>query len=167
MLLKGIEVDILKDGSLDSPDNVLAQLDLVLGLIHSKLELSRTKQTKRTLRAMSHPHSAILAHPTRGLIQQCVPYEMDMPCVIREAKRQGCFLKFNAQLERLDLHDSYCQMTREESVLVSINSDAHSAFDSANLRFDIGQTQRGQLEKQNILNSRPFSELLVLLNQTM
>jgi DNA polymerase (family 10) len=166
-LLKGIEVDILEDGNLDLPDNVLAKLDLVLGAIHSKFELSRAKQTKRILRAISHPHFTVLAHPTGRLIQQRAPYEVDMPCVIREAKKRGCFLELNGQPERLDLHDSYCQMAKEEGVLVSINSDAHSTFGFTNLRFGIGQARRGWLEKQNVLNSRSLSELRILLNQTM
>ena len=166
-LLKGIEVDILEDGSLDLPDNVLAQLDLVLGAVHSKFELSRAKQTERILRAMMHPHFTMLAHPTGRLIQQRAPYEVDMPRIIREARNRGCFLELNAYPERLDLLDTYCQMAKEEGVLISINSDAHSTFDFANLRFGIGQARRGWLEKQNTLNSRPLSELRALIYQTM
>ncbi len=166
-LLKGIEVDILEDGSLDLPDEVLAQLDLVLGAVHSKFELSRAKQTERILRAMAHPHFTMLAHPSGRLIQQRAPYDVDMPRIIREAKSRGCFLELNAHPERLDLLDSYCQMAKEEGVLVSVNSDAHSTFDFANLRFGIGQARRGWLEKQNTLNTRPLGELRTLLSRTM
>jgi len=166
-LLKGIEVDILEDGSLDLPDEVLAQLDLVLGAVHSKFELSRAKQTERILRAMAHPHFTMLAHPSGRLIQQRAPYDVDMPRIIREARNRGCFLELNAHPERLDLLDSYCQMAREEGVLVSVNSDAHSTFDFANLRFGIGQARRCWLEKHDTLNTRPLGELRALLNRTM
>jgi DNA polymerase (family X) len=84
-LLKGIEVDILEDGNLDLPDDVLARLDLVLGAVHSKFELSRAKQTERILRAMSRPYFTMLAHPTGRLIQQRAPYDVNMPRIIREA----------------------------------------------------------------------------------
>ncbi len=166
-VLKGIEVDILEDGSLDLPDHVLAKLDLVVGAVHSKFELSRARQTERILRAMQHPNFTILAHPGGRLIQQRPPYDVDMPRIIREAGRRGCFLELNAQPERLDLLDTYCQMAREEGVLVSINSDAHSTFDFDNLRFGIGQARRGWLEKKNVLNTRSLSELQILINRTM
>lgn len=166
-LLKGIEVDILEDGSLDLPDEVLAQLDLVLGAVHSKFELSRARQTERILRAMAHPHFTMLAHPSGRLIQQRAPYDVDMPRIIREARSRGCFLELNAHPERLDLLDSYCQMAKGEGVLVSVNSDAHSTFDFANLRFGIGQARRGWLEKHNTLNTRPLGELRTLINRTM
>jgi DNA polymerase (family 10) len=166
-LLKGIEVDILEDGNLDLPDHVLAKLDLVLGAVHSKFELSRARQTNRILRAMNHPHFTILAHPTGRLIQQRAAYDVDMPRIIREAGRRGCFLELNSQPERLDLFDTYCRMAKEEGVLISINSDAHSTFQFDNLRFGIGQARRGWLEKQNVLNARPLSELRTLINRTM
>ncbi|SEP20018.1 DNA polymerase/3'-5' exonuclease PolX [Nitrosovibrio sp. Nv6] len=166
-LLKGIEVDILEDGNLDLPDHILRQLDLVLGAIHSEFGLSRARQTERILRAMEHPHFTMLAHPGGRLIQQRAPYDVDMPRIIREAGRRGCFLELNAQPDRMDLFDIYCQMAKEEGVLVSINSDAHSTFDFDNLRFGVGQARRGWLEKQNVLNTRPLSELQVLLNRTM
>jgi DNA polymerase (family X) len=166
-LLKGIEVDILEDGSLDLPDEVLARLDLVVGAVHSKFDLSRAKQTGRILRAMEHPHFTLLAHPTGRLIEQRAPYDVDMLRIIREAKQRGCFLELNAHPERLDLLDTYCQMANQEGVLVSINSDAHSTFDFANLRYGIGQARRGWLEKDDVLNTRPLAKLLALLKRTM
>ena len=166
-LLKGIEVDILEDGSLDLPDDVLGRLDLVVGAVHSKFDLSRAKQTERILRAMQHPHFTLLAHPTGRLIEQRAPYDVDMLRIIRQAKNRGCFLELNAHPERLDLLDTYCQMAKDEGVLVSINSDAHSTFDFANLRYGIGQARRGWLEKQDVLNTRPLAELLTLIKRTM
>lgn len=166
-LLKGIEVDILEDGSLDLPDNVLARLDLVVGAVHSKFDLSRARQTERILRAMEHPRFTLLAHPTGRLIEKREPYDVDMLRIIRQAKNRGCFLELNAHPERLDLLDTYCQMAKEEGVLISINSDAHSTFDFANLRFGVGQARRGWLGKQDVLNTRPLAELRTLIKRTM
>ena len=166
-LLKGIEVDILEDGSLDLPDGVLERLDLVVGAVHSKFELSRAKQTERILRAMDHPHFTLLAHPGGRLIEQREPYDVDMLRIIRHAKQRGCYLELNAHPERLDLLDSQCQSAREEGVLVSINSDAHSTFDFANLRYGVGQARRGWLEKADVLNTRSLTALRKLLKHTM
>jgi DNA polymerase (family 10) len=167
VLLKGIEVDILEDGSLDLPDNVLARLDLVVGAVHSNFELSRAKQTGRILRAMAHPHFTMLAHPTGRLVERRAPYDVDMARIIREAKQRGCFLELNAHPERLDLLDTQCRMAKEEGVLVSINSDAHSTLDFANLRYGVGQARRSWLEAKDVLNTRPLAELRKLLKRTM
>jgi DNA polymerase (family 10) len=166
-LLKGIEVDILEDGSLDLPDAVLGELDLVVGAIHSKFDLPRAKQTERILRAMEHPHFTMLAHPSGRLIEERPPCDVDMLRIVRAAKRRGCFLELNAQPERLDLLDIHCQMAKDEGVLVSVNSDAHSRFDFANLRFGIGQARRGWLEKQDVLNTRPLAAVMELIRRTM
>lgn len=166
-LLKSIEVDILEDGSLDLPDSALAQLDMVVGAVHSNFNLSRAKQTERILRAMQHPYFTLLAHPTGRLIQRRAPYDVDMLRIIREAKSRGCFLELNAHPERLDLLDTYCRMAKEEGVLISINSDAHSIYDFSNLRFGIGQARRGWLEKHDVLNTRSLKELRGLISRTM
>jgi DNA polymerase (family 10) len=166
-LLKGIEVDILEDGSLDLPDDVLARLDLVIGAVHSQFHLSRAKQTTRILRAMDHPHFTMLAHPSGRLIDKREPYDVDMLRIIRHAKTRGCYLELNAHPERLDLLDTHCQMAKEEGVLISINSDAHSTFDFANLKYGVGQARRGWLEKDDILNTRPLAALRRLLKRTM
>src|SRR3990172_767858 len=166
-LLKGIEVDILEDGSLDLPDGVLARLDLVVGAVNSRFDLSRARQTERILRAMDHPHFTLLAHPSGRLIEKREPYDVDMLRIIRHARQRGCFLELNAHPERLDLLDSQCQSAKEEGVLVSINSDAHSTFDFANLRYGVGQARRGWLEKSDVLNTRPLAALRKLLRKTM
>ena len=166
-LLKGIEVDILEDGSLDLPDEVLGRLDLVIGAVHSQFHLSRAKQTGRILRAMDHPHFTLLAHPSGRLIDRRDPYDVDMLRIIRHAKSRGCFLELNAHPDRLDLLDSQCQMAKEEGVLVSINSDAHSTFDFSHLKYGVGQARRGWLEKDDVLNTRPLAALRRLLKRTM
>ena len=166
-VLKGIEVDILEDGGLDLTDDVLAQLDLVIGAVHSKFNLSRAKQTKRILRAMEQKHFTILAHPTGRLLDKREPYDVDMARVIHQAQQRGCFLELNCQPERLDLLDTYCQMAKEHKVLVSINSDAHAITDFDNLQYGIGQARRGWLEAKDVLNTRSLTQLRRLLKQTM
>ena len=162
-LLKAAEVDILEDGSLDLPDEILARLDLVIGSVHSHFNLSREQQTTRILKAMNHPAFRILGHPSGRLIAEREPYDVDMHRVIHHAKSRGCFLELNAHPERLDLLDIYCRMAKEEGVLISINSDAHSVHDFDNLKFGIGQARRGWLEKKDVLNACSLSELRRLL----
>lgn len=166
-LLKGIEVDILEDGGLDLPDDELSRLDLVVGAVHSHFGLSRQKQTERILRAMDRPCFTILAHPSGRLIDERAPYDVDMPRVIRHAKARGCFLEVNANPIRLDLVETDCQMAKEEGVMVSINSDAHTVLDFGNLRYGVGQARRGWLEQHDVLNARPLRALRPLLKRTM
>jgi DNA polymerase (family 10) len=166
MLLKGIEVDILEDGSLDLPDSILGRLDVVIGAVHSQFHLSRAKQTERIIRAMDHPYFTILAHPTGRLIEEREPYDVDMARVIRAARQRGCYLEINAHPARLDLLDTYCQMAKAEGVKLSINSDAHSTLDFDNLRFGVGQARRGWLEKDDVLNTRSLAQLKPLLKGT-
>src|SRR5574340_464486 len=166
-LLKGIEVDILEDGSLDLPDAVLARRDLVVGAVHSRFDLSHARQTERILRAMDHPRFTLLADPSGRLIEKREPYDVDMLRIIRHARQRGCFLELNAHPERLDLLDSHCQSARDEGVLVSIDSDAHSILDLANLKFGVGQARRAWLGKADVLNTRPLAALRKLLRRTM
>ncbi|HKJ09011.1 MAG TPA: PHP domain-containing protein, partial [Gammaproteobacteria bacterium] len=165
VLLKGIEVDILEDGSLDLPDKVLGRLDVVVAAVHSKFGLSRDKQTRRILRAMDNPHFAILAHPSGRLIGEREAYDVDMPRIVRGARDAGCFLELNAHPERLDLQDIYCKMAKDNGVLVSIDSDAHATGNFDLLRFGVGQARRGWLEKDDVLNTRPLGALRKLLGR--
>ncbi|TKB62729.1 MAG: PHP domain-containing protein, partial [Nitrospira sp.] len=166
-LLKGIEVDILEDGNLDLPDEDLRRLDLVVGAVHSHFRLSRQKQTARILRAMDHPYFTILAHPSGRLIDERAPYDVDIARVIHHARERGCFLEVNAHPVRLDLTDIDCRMAKEEGVMLSINSDAHSVLELENLRYGVGQARRGWLEKSDVLNARPLHSLQPLLKRTM
>ena len=166
-LLKGIELDILEDGQLDLPDTVLAKLDLVVGAVHSKFHLSRAKQTERILRAMDHPHFTLLAHPSGRLLETRDAYDVDMPRIIRHASQRGCYLELNAQPDRLDLLETYCHLAKDEGVLISVDSDAHSVNDFNNLQYGIGQARRGWLEKEDVLNTRSLKQLRKLLKKTM
>ena len=164
-VLKGIEVDVLEDGSLDLPDSALAGLDIVVAAVHSKFDLPRVKQTQRILNALDNPVVSILAHPTGRLIEEREPYDVDMLKIIRKAKSRNVALEVNAHPERLDLLDTYCQMAKQEGVLVSINSDAHNAFEFGMLRFGVGQARRGWLEKKDVLNTRSLKELRARLSK--
>jgi DNA polymerase (family 10) len=166
-LLKGIEVEILADGSLDLPDRVLQRLDLVIGSVHSGFRLPEQQQTERILRAMDQRFFSILGHPSGRLINERDAYAVDMAAVIRKARERGCFLELNANPQRLDLTDSYCQMAKEAGVLVAINTDAHSVAEFDLLAYGVGQARRGWLEKKDVLNTRPLNELRRLLKQTM
>jgi len=165
-LLKGIEVDILEDGSLDLPDSILSKLDLVVGAVHSKFDLPRARQTERIVKAMANPLLSILAHPTGRLIGEREASDIDMLAVVRAAKRRGVALELNAQPERLDLTDAHCRMAKDEGVLVAIDSDAHATDDFGLLRFGVGQARRGWLEKKDVLNARPLAELRRRLGRT-
>jgi DNA polymerase (family 10) len=164
-LLKGIEVDILEDGSLDLPDSILARLDLVVGAVHSKFDLPRARQTERILAAMENPHVSVLAHPTGRLIDARPPYDVDMPALARKAASRGIALELNAHPDRLDLTDTHCRMAKGEGALISIGSDAHSVDGLDVLRYGVGQARRGWLEDSDVLNTRPLAQLKRLLER--
>ncbi|MBS1188839.1 MAG: hypothetical protein H6R10_631 [Rhodocyclaceae bacterium] len=112
---------------------------------------------------MDNPYFTLLAHPSGRLIEERKAYDVDMLRVIRHAAGRGCFLELDASPERLDLLDTWCMAAKAEGVLVSIDSDAHSVRDFANLRFGIGQARRGWLEARDVLNTRSLAELRKLL----
>ncbi len=167
VLFKGIEVDILEDGRLDLPDEVLGRLDLVIGAVHSQFDLPPAKQTARLLKAMDHPHFTILAHPTTRELDKRPPLEADWLRIIRHARERGCYLELDSQPDRLDLLDTWCRVAKEEGVLVAINSDAHSVHDFDDLVWGIGQARRGWLTREDVLNTRPLAELRPMLARTM
>jgi DNA polymerase (family 10) len=164
-LLKAAEVDILEDGALDLPDQVLADLDLVVGAIHSHFNLPRKKQMKRLLRAMDHPRFHILAHPTGRLIDKREPYDVDVEALIDAAAERGCFVELNAQPTRMDLSDVYCRVAAQRGVKVAIDSDAHSTDQLDYVRIGVGCARRGWLEAADVLNALPWKKLEKLLRR--
>ncbi|MGM0400610.1 MAG: DNA polymerase/3'-5' exonuclease PolX, partial [Chloroflexota bacterium] len=165
ILLKSIEVDIMEDGSLDLPDEILRKLDLVVCAVHSKLDLSSEKQTERIIRAMDNPYVNILAHPTGRRINERPPYEVDMSRVMDAAVERGCFLEVNAQPQRLDLNDIYCKMAKNRGLKVSISTDAHGTEELKFIRYGVYQARRGWLEPEDVLNTRSWDELKRLLKR--
>jgi DNA polymerase (family X) len=164
-ILKGIEVDIREDGSLDLPDAVLGKLDLTVCSIHSKFNLSTEKQTERIIRAMDNPHFKILGHPTGRLINERAPYRLDMERLMQAALERGCFFELNAHPDRLDLNDHHCRMAKELGLKVALSTDAHSTRGLENIRYGVYQARRGWLEREDVLNTRQVAELLRLLKR--
>lgn len=164
-LLKSCEVDILEDGALDLPDDILKELDVVVCSIHYNFKLSQEKQTERVLRAMDNPHFNIFAHPTGRIIGRRAPYDLDVERVMEAAKERGCFLELNAQPERLDLKDVYVKMAKEMGIKIAISTDAHTISDLDFMRFGVGQARRGWLEPEDVLNARNWADLKKLLKR--
>ncbi|MGZ2747923.1 DNA polymerase/3'-5' exonuclease PolX [Burkholderia stagnalis] len=167
VLLKGVEAEILEDGSLDVPDDVLGRLDLVVGAVRDRLDLPRAAQTERVLRAMDHPHFTILAHPTGRVLGEHDGCDLDLPRVIEHAHARGCFLELDAQPQRLDLADTWCREAAQAGVLVSIGSDARSADELDDLGLGVDQARRGWLTRLDVLNTRTLAQLRPLLARTM
>jgi len=164
-ILKSIEVDILEDGSLDLPDDILKELDLTVCSVHYKFDLSRKKQTERILRAMSNPYFNIFAHPTARLIGRRDPYEIDLEKIMEAAKNNGCALEINAQPERMDLDDIHVRMAKDMGVKLVISTDSHSVNHFKNMQFGIDIARRGWIEKKDILNTRSARKLLKQLKR--
>lgn len=166
VLLKSAEVDILEDGSLDFPNDILAELDLVVCSVHSHFNLPAGKQTDRIIRAMDNPYVNILAHPTGRLIDERKPYELDVEKVLQAARERRCILEVNAHPDRLDLSDIHCKAAKELGVKLVISTDAHYTGDLDFMRFGVGQARRGWLEADDVVNTRPWQELTKLLKRT-
>ncbi|MBK1701290.1 DNA polymerase/3'-5' exonuclease PolX, partial [Thiococcus pfennigii] len=164
-ILKASEVDILEDGSLDLPDEILARLDLRVASIHYKFDLPEHRQTERVIRAMDNRHFNILAHPTGRLIGAREPYAIDLERVMRAALERGCFLELNAQPSRLDLTELACKQAKELGLKVAISTDAHSRAGLEMMRFGIGQARRGWLAADDVINTRPLAALRRLLRR--
>lgn len=164
-VLKGIEVDILKDGRLDLPDSSLEPLDLVVASVHSYFGLPRQAQTDRIVRAMENRHVSIIGHPTGRLIGERESYDVDMDRIISAARELGCFLEINAEPERLDLNDIHAHAAKTMGVKLAISTDAHSVNAFHSMRFGIDQARRGWLTAKDVLNTRSLAELRKLLKR--
>ena len=164
-LLKAAEVDILEDGRLDLPDELLAELDVAVGAIHSHFDLPRRKQMDRIRRAMDHPRFHILAHPTGRLIARRDPIDVDVEALIAAAAERGCFLEINAQPERMDLTDIHSRGAAQSGVKLAIGSDAHGTEQLDYLRLGVASARRAWLEAGDVLNALPWTKLEKLLRR--
>jgi DNA polymerase (family 10) len=165
ILLKGAEVDILKDGSLDLPDPVLKKLDVVICAIHYNRNLSKSKQTKRVLKAMDNPYFQIFAHPSGRLINERKPYEIDLEKVMQKAKKKNIILELNAHPQRLDLNDADAKRAKELGLKISIQTDAHTIDDFQFMEYGLGQARRGWLEKEDVVNTYSLTKLKKVLSR--
>jgi len=164
-LLAGCEVDILDDGRLDFPDELLEKLDLVVASVHSKFDLDEDAQTRRIIRAMENPCVHIIGHPTGRQIGQRRAFDVDIERLVDAAKDTGCVLELNANPIRLDLKDVHCRMAAEAGVKIAISTDAHSTGGLGNIRYGVDQARRGWLSAADVVNSRGWSDLSRMLRR--
>lgn len=159
-ILAGIEVDILADGRLDLADDVLAQLDIVIGSVHSRFDQEAEAVTARLLRAIEHPSLRLLGHLTGRILLRREPLALDFEAVLAACARHGVSCEINASPDRLDLHDRHARRCRETGVKVAINTDAHHPRHLALLPYGLCMARRAWLEPKDVLNTLPAEDLL-------
>jgi len=164
-LFAGSEVDIRADGTLDYPDEVLGELDVVIAAVHSAMGQDSEKMTGRIIRALENPNVHILAHPTCRLLGIREPIDVDLEEVFRAAARTNTALEINAMPDRLDLKDIHVLRARELGVKLVIGTDAHSVGGLELMRFGVGVARRGWCQSEHILNTRPAGEVEAFLKQ--
>lgn len=164
-ILAGCEVDIRGDGTLDFPDEILRQLDLVLVSVHSRFKMSREEMTARIVRAVQHPLVHMLAHPTGRLIGERGAYELDMEAVLTAARAAGVAVEINASPPRLDLNDLHARRAKELGIPVAINTDAHTIGQLDYMRFGVSVARRGWLTPKDVLNTWPERQLVSWLDR--
>src|SRR5881296_3938399 len=158
-IFAGIECDILRDGSLDLPDEVLSQLDYVIVSVHSVFNLNEQAMTQRVIRAMENPLVTMLAHPTGRLLLKREPYQIDIPAVLDAAARTGTWIELNAAPKRLDLDWRWWPLAKQKGVKCVINPDAHRTERLQDLWFGIGIARKGWLTKEDVVNCLPLGKI--------
>jgi len=162
-ILAGAEVDILKDGSLDYSDELLAQFQVVVCSIHSFMNLDRVEMTERMLAAIENPYTQIIGHPTGRLLLRREAFDYDIAKILDAAAKHGVAMECNAYPHRLDLTDVYLRMCKERGVKVVINTDSHNTPHLEFMRYGVTMARRGWLEKANVINTLPADQLLAAL----
>ncbi len=164
-LLAGSEVDILRDGSLDFPDDILVQLDIVVASVHSLFTLSETEMTKRVIRAIENPYVMIIGHPTGRLLGRRKEYPINLDEVIAAASENKTVLEINGSPSRLDLGPEYVRKAKDAGVLIAVNTDAHSIPESERYRYGVNVARRSGLSKDDVVNTYPIEKLLQILHR--
>ena len=162
-IFSGVECDILRDGSLDFPDELLAELDFVVASVHSAFTLPEAEMTKRIIRALSNPYVTFLAHPTGRLLLRREPYAVDIPAIIEAAAETGTWIEINAAPKRLDLDWRWWPRAKAQGVKCVINPDAHAVDRLQELWFGIGVARKGWLTKEDVVNCLPLGKIEVEL----
>jgi len=165
-LLNGVEVDIKADGSLDLPDDVLAEMDIVIASVHSSFMQARDVMTRRIIGAIENPHVDMIAHPTCRKIGEREPVDVDLEAVYNAAAKHGKALEINAIPDRLDLKDIHAYRARELGVTLAIGTDAHAVYHLGFMKFGIGVARRAWCRPGDILNTRPLNEVLAFLHRS-
>lgn len=164
-VLKGVEVDIRSDYSLDLPDELLNRLDVVVASIHSGFGQSRDKLTRRLLSAIKNPHVNIIAHPTGRLLGQREAYDVDIERVLKEAAKNSTAVEINAYPARLDLRDAHVKTAKETGTPIAINTDTHMTGHFDYMGYGVGVARRGWLEKKDVINTRDYKSLMAFLGK--
>jgi len=162
-LFAGIEVDILKDGSLDLDDDVLAQLDVVVASVHSYMNLESAEMTDRLLAAIENPYTQIIAHPTGRLVLRRDPFHYDMEKILEAAKKHDVAMECNAYPDRLDLKDVHLRMAKERGVKIVISTDSHTTTNLKYMKYGVETARRGWIEKKEVINTLPLDHFLAAL----
>jgi DNA polymerase (family 10) len=158
--LWGSEVDILPDGSMDFPDDVLQEMDIVIGSVHSSFRQTREEMTARLIRAIENPYVTIIGHPTGRTLEGFGGYEFDYDAVFAAAARTGTALEMDGQAKRFDLPANLARRAKTFGVTLTVDSDAHDATQLANIELSIGQARRAGLTRDDVLNARPLEGVL-------
>jgi DNA polymerase (family X) len=164
-IFKGIESDILPDGSLDYEEAILKKFDFVIASVHSHFNIPREEMTQRVIKAIKNPYTTILAHPTGRLLLAREPYALDMRRVIDEASRSGVAIELNAHPYRLDIDWRLCKYAKEKGVKIAINPDAHEEEGLKDTYYGVGIGRKGWLEPGDILNAMDFGEMDAFLKR--
>jgi DNA polymerase (family 10) len=159
----GSEVDILKDGSLDFPDEVLAQLDYSVASVHNVFNLPEAEMTRRIIRAMENPHVTMLGHLTGRLLLSRDGYQVDTPAIIEAAAATGTIIELNANPRRLDMDWRWWPLAKEKGVKCAINPDAHHTSHLQFLWFGIGTARKGWLTRRDVVNTLPLGKIEAVL----
>jgi len=158
-ILMGSEVDILSDGTLDYPDSVLKELDVVVASVHSGFKMDKDIMTNRITKALKNPYVHILGHPTGRLINQREPYNVDLEEVFKTAKEYGKAVEINSSYMRLDLNDINCRRAKDLGIKITINTDAHHTDQLNYIMYGIGTARRGWIEKNDVINTMSYNKL--------
>jgi DNA polymerase (family X) len=161
-ILAGSEVNILPDGALDYPDELLARLDWVIASVHTSFAMDEAAMTDRVITALESPWVDALGHPTGRKIETRPPYSIDMTRVIEAAARTGTMIEINSAPDRRDMNEIHARAAAEAGVKVLIDSDAHGTNTLSNIRYGVATARRGWLTKEQIANTRPWPEFAKL-----
>ncbi|HEX7898628.1 MAG TPA: PHP domain-containing protein, partial [Planctomycetota bacterium] len=164
-ILKGLECDILPDGTLDLNPAILGELDFVIGSVHSQFQMPKAEMTERVCRALANEALDFLGHPTGRLLLSREGFQIDLDRVLEVAKTHGKIVELNAYPNRLDLDWVHCRKAKERGVMLSINPDAHSTSDLENIEYGLGVARRAWLEPKDVLNTRELDDVLQILDR--
>jgi len=162
-ILKGVEVDILADGSLDLKDDILKECQVVIASVHSRFNMEEKEMTRRIIKALKNPNVNILAHPTGRLILEREPYKVNLKEVFQAALDEGVVLEINAYPDRLDLRDVDARLAKEMGAKLVISTDAHSALQIELMKFGVFTARRGWVEAKDVINTLPLEAVLKIL----